>query len=171
MLALPAVINSMKGIASILLALSLHLLMGQEEKQVQNEFFNLSLEIPADWKLQTQGNIIWTTGPKPENIQITYVEDTDESLEGYFQKTVKDLTGSGDFEMVNWGSEEINGQFYYWLEHESEHQGVEFHDFLYMTLVDGRVYSITLTSTKPRYQTHGKELFEILRSIVIVPSE
>ncbi len=142
-------------------------LIGQNIKSVKSERFDFEIEIPDGWRLREDERDVSVNGPIPDNIGISFVEKTTETLDQASDRYINDVKGLSSFKTIREGLEEINGNKYRWIEYEMRNMGIMFHSYLYLTVHKGTLYSVNLTSKKGRDEMYMDILLKILRTIKI----
>jgi hypothetical protein len=136
-----------------------------EKHDVKITNLNFSIEIPGDWKLIIEENRASTKGPIPETIGVNFVKKTNASLVDNFDYYLSRLLAEEKFTIINRGNEIINGLKYRWVEYEMLNRGIIFHDYLYMTIYNKSLITVTLTSSHERFDQYSNILLIILRTI------
>ncbi len=154
----------MRIIVSLFLTFAVTTLFCQETRVISNDNFNISIQTPKEWYCLINETRISIKGPIPENIGINYTGTAAASLEVMLESVKSSLKGKDGFKIISESIEIINNQEYYHLEYEMN-RGFLFHDHLYLTINNGDLYSITITSTKDRHKANFDLLYSIFKSL------
>ncbi len=132
---------------------------------IQSHLFDFSIDLPTGWYIVEKGRNIKIEGPIPEKMGINYVQDTRSTLDERFNYFLHALRSGPEWKELKTGTQEIHGQAYQWVEYEVFTPGDIVHEILFLTIHKNKLYSITLTSTRERFQAHGAALITLLKSL------
>lgn len=140
-------------------------LSSQNFKTIKNDELNISIKVLDGWYSEVDGNMLFIKGPIPENIGITKVGAISNPLHETFEATKSALNKIPSCKIYKAKKEEINNNEFFVLEYEMDNQGVRFHDHLYLTVNNGILYSITITSTKQRYKSKFELVYSMFKTL------
>ncbi|MCZ4410326.1 hypothetical protein O3Q51_16035 [Cryomorphaceae bacterium 1068] len=145
-------------------------LFGQSVHTVEDPDITFSIEVPENWRVEDDGYTVALVPPQGgrEYLDFTYYETTETDLEKAFEFTVLAFNGPKTFdtEIIDQGSDTVNGVRARWAILTLTTEGVPYHRLTYLLIKDGQYYIFQGTALPANFDYYRPIFEKVIRSLV-----
>ncbi len=141
----------------------------QEIHTVEDPDITFSIEVPENWRVEDDGYTFAIVPPQGgrEYLDFTYFETTETDLDKAFEFTVLAFNGpeAMDTEIIDQGSDRVNGVPARWALLSLTTDGVLYHRLTYLLIKDGQYYIFQGTALPANFDYYRPVFEKAIRTL------